>query len=163
MVVGPVARTKSIFAEHARFLRAENRPAGEIHPPRPMTMVDTLYDGYYRSGRSSRASSPDSQCEARELEALGINVIQFDEPAFNVFMDEVRDWGRGNAGGRRGRTQMQDRGAHLLRLRHQGQQRLEKKPWARNGASTNPLSRCWQNRKSTRYRSNAPTPEYRWN
>ena len=31
--------------------------------------------------------------EARALEADGVDVIQFDEPAFNVYMDEVQDWG----------------------------------------------------------------------
>jgi 5-methyltetrahydropteroyltriglutamate--homocysteine methyltransferase len=31
--------------------------------------------------------------EARALEKDGVDVIQFDEPAFNVFMDEVVDWG----------------------------------------------------------------------
>ena len=31
--------------------------------------------------------------EARALEADGVDVIQFDEPAFNVYMDEVKDWG----------------------------------------------------------------------
>ena len=31
--------------------------------------------------------------EARELAALGVDVIQFDEPAFNVYMKEVGEWG----------------------------------------------------------------------
>ena len=31
--------------------------------------------------------------EAKELEAAGVDIIQFDEPAFNVFFDEVNDWG----------------------------------------------------------------------
>jgi 5-methyltetrahydropteroyltriglutamate--homocysteine methyltransferase len=31
--------------------------------------------------------------EARELQALGVDVVQFDEPAFNVYMDDVREWG----------------------------------------------------------------------
>ena len=94
MVVGPVARTRSIFAEHARFLRAEtNRPV-KYTLPGPMTMVDTLYDGYYKSREKlAREFAKILNAEARELEDLGIDVIQFDEPAFNVFMDEVRDWG----------------------------------------------------------------------
>jgi len=94
MVVGPVSRTKSIFSEHARFLRAEtNRPV-KYTLPGPMTMVDTLYDGYYKSREKlAREFAKILNAEARELEALGVDVIQFDEPAFNVFMDEVRDWG----------------------------------------------------------------------
>ena len=31
--------------------------------------------------------------EARALEKDGVDVIQFDEPAFNVYMDEVVRWG----------------------------------------------------------------------
>ena len=31
--------------------------------------------------------------EARDLAALGVDVIQFDEPAFNVYLDEVVTWG----------------------------------------------------------------------
>ena len=94
MVVGPVARTRPVFAEHARFLRgATDRPV-KFTLPGPMTMVDTLYDGYYRSREKlAREFARILNAEARELEALGIDVIQFDEPAFNVFMDEVRDWG----------------------------------------------------------------------
>jgi len=94
MVVGPVARRKSIFAEHARFLRAETDRPVKFTLPGPMTMVDTLYDGYYKSREKlAREFAKILNAEARELEALGVNVIQFDEPAFNVFMDEVRDWG----------------------------------------------------------------------
>ena len=94
MVVGPVARTKPIFAAHAGFLRAETDRPVKFTLPGPMTMVDTLYDGYYRSREKlAREFANILNAEARELEALGINVIQFDEPAFNVFMDEVRDWG----------------------------------------------------------------------
>jgi 5-methyltetrahydropteroyltriglutamate--homocysteine methyltransferase len=94
MVVGPVARTRPIFAEHARFLRAETGRPVKFTLPGPMTMVDTLYDGYYKSREKlAREFASILNAEARELEALGVNVIQFDEPAFNVFMDEVRDWG----------------------------------------------------------------------
>ena len=94
MVVGPVARTRPIFAEHAKFLRAETDRRVKFTLPGPMTMVDTLYDGYYKSREKlAREFAQILNAEARELEALGVDVIQFDEPAFNVFMDEVRDWG----------------------------------------------------------------------
>jgi 5-methyltetrahydropteroyltriglutamate--homocysteine methyltransferase len=94
MVVGPVARTKPIFVEHARFLRAQTDRPVKFTLPGPMTMVDTLYDGYYRSREKlAREFAKILNAEAREIAALGIDVIQFDEPAFNVFMDEVRDWG----------------------------------------------------------------------
>jgi len=94
MVVGPVARTHPIFVEHARFLRSQTDRPVKFTLPGPMTMVDTLYDGYYRSREKlAREFAKILNAEAREIAALGIDVIQFDEPAFNVFMDEVRDWG----------------------------------------------------------------------
>jgi 5-methyltetrahydropteroyltriglutamate--homocysteine methyltransferase len=59
-----------------------------------MTMVDTLYDAHYRSREKlAWAFAEILNAEAREIEAAGADVIQFDEPAFNVFFDEVRDWG----------------------------------------------------------------------
>ena len=63
--------------------------------PGPMTIVDTIHDAHYGSrerlgdGRWPRLINE----EARELEALGLDMLQLDEPAFNVYMDEVRDWG----------------------------------------------------------------------
>ncbi len=94
MVVGPVARTHPIFVEHARFLRSQTDRPVKYTLPGPMTMVDTLYDGYYKSREKlAREFAKILNAEAREIAALGIDVIQFDEPAFNVFMDEVRDWG----------------------------------------------------------------------
>jgi 5-methyltetrahydropteroyltriglutamate--homocysteine methyltransferase len=94
VVVGPVARGKSVFLEHARFLRGETGKRIKFTLPGPMTMVDTLFDGYYKSREKlARVFADILNAEARELEALGIDIIQFDEPAFNVFMDEVRDWG----------------------------------------------------------------------
>jgi 5-methyltetrahydropteroyltriglutamate--homocysteine methyltransferase len=57
-------------------------------------MVDTLYDAHYRSREKlAWAFAEILNQEARELTAAGVDVIQFDEPAFNVFFDEVRDWG----------------------------------------------------------------------
>ena len=92
-----------------------------------MTMVDTLYDAHYGSREKlAWAFAEILNDEARAIEAAGVDVLQFDEPAFNVYFDEVRDWGiaaleRAAAG-----PALQDRGAHLLRLRHPGQHRVEK-------------------------------------
>lgn len=94
VVVGPVARRKSVFVEHARFLRAETSQRIKFTLPGPMTMVDTLFDNHYKSrSKLAQVFADILNAEARELEAIGIDIIQFDEPAFNVFMDEVRDWG----------------------------------------------------------------------
>jgi 5-methyltetrahydropteroyltriglutamate--homocysteine methyltransferase len=77
-----------------RLLRAETDHPIKYTLPGPMTMVDTLYDAYYKSrSRLAMEFARVLNQEARELEALGADVIQFDEPAFNVYMDEVKAWG----------------------------------------------------------------------
>jgi 5-methyltetrahydropteroyltriglutamate--homocysteine methyltransferase len=94
VVTGPVARRHPVYAEDARFLRAETVRRVKFTLPGPMTMVDTLYDAHYRSReRLAWAFAEILNAEAREIAAAGVDVIQFDEPAFNVYFDEVRDWG----------------------------------------------------------------------
>jgi len=94
MVVGPVARRHPIYVDDARFLRGETDRRVKYTLPGPMTMVDTLYDGHYRSrAKLAWAFAEILNEEARAIEATGVDVIQFDEPAFNVYFDEVRDWG----------------------------------------------------------------------
>jgi len=94
MVVGSVARTRPIFVEDARFLRSQTSRRVKFTLPGPMTMVDTLYDDHYKSREKlAMEFAAILNAEAREMDAAGIDVIQFDEPAFNVYMDEVRDWG----------------------------------------------------------------------
>jgi 5-methyltetrahydropteroyltriglutamate--homocysteine methyltransferase len=94
VVVGKVARKRPVYVEDIRFLRAQTRHRIKATLPGPMTMVDTLYDDHYRSREKlAREFAAILNQEARELERAGADVVQFDEPAFNVYMDEVRDWG----------------------------------------------------------------------
>lgn len=94
MVVGPVARRHPIYVDDARFVRSETRRKVKYTLPGPMTMVDTLYDGHYRSREKlAWAFAEILNEEARAIAATGVDVVQFDEPAFNVYFDEVRDWG----------------------------------------------------------------------
>ena len=94
MVVGPVSRRHSVFVDDAKYLRAQTRKRLKFTLPGPMTMVDTLFDAHYKSREKlAREFAAILNAEARELVAAGVDVIQFDEPAFNVYMDEVRDWG----------------------------------------------------------------------
>jgi 5-methyltetrahydropteroyltriglutamate--homocysteine methyltransferase len=94
VVVGPVSRRRPIFAEDARFVVSQTRHPVKYTLPGPMTMVDTLYDAHYRSREKlARAFAEILNEEARAIAAAGVAVIQFDEPAFNVYFDEVRDWG----------------------------------------------------------------------
>jgi 5-methyltetrahydropteroyltriglutamate--homocysteine methyltransferase len=94
VVVGPVARRHPVFVDAARFLRSATERKVKFTLPGPMTMVDTLYDAHYGSREKlAWAFAEILSEEARAIEAAGVDVIQFDEPAFNVYFDEVRDWG----------------------------------------------------------------------
>ena len=94
VVVGPVERTRPVYLDDARFLVAETSRPVKVTLPGPMTMVDTLYDGHYGSREKlAWEFARILNAEARDLAAAGVAVIQFDEPAFNVYFDEVRDWG----------------------------------------------------------------------
>lgn len=93
-VVGAVSREQPVFVEDARFLRQQTSQSVKWALPGPMTMVDTLYDAHYKSREKlAWEFAKILNQEARELEAAGVDIIQFDEPAFNVFFDEVNDWG----------------------------------------------------------------------
>ncbi|MHB8725492.1 MAG: methionine synthase [Casimicrobiaceae bacterium] len=94
VVVGPVARRHPIYVGDAAFLRSATTRRVKYTLPGPMTMVDTLHDAHYRSREKlAWAFAEILNDEARAIAAAGVDVIQFDEPAFNVYFDEVRDWG----------------------------------------------------------------------
>ena len=94
VVIDKVVRTKSVFVEDAKRLRKLTKGPIKFTLPGPMTMIDTLFDDYYKSREKlAWAFAEILNQEALELAAAGIDVVQFDEPAFNVFFDEVRDWG----------------------------------------------------------------------
>jgi 5-methyltetrahydropteroyltriglutamate--homocysteine methyltransferase len=93
-VVGPVRRRGSVHAAEAKAARAHTIRKLKFTLPGPMTIVDTIADEHY--GRREDLAMAFAQAlneEARELEALGVDVIQFDEPAWNVYMREVAEWG----------------------------------------------------------------------
>ncbi len=94
VVVDEVARQKAVFVEDAQFLRKQTNQPIKWALPGPMTMVDTLYDDHYKSREKlawefAKALNE----EAKALQEAGVDIIQFDEPAFNVFFDDVNDWG----------------------------------------------------------------------
>ena len=93
-VVGAVSREKAVLVEDAKFLRGQTDQPIKWALPGPMTMVDTLYDRHYKSREKlAWEFATILNQEAKELQAAGVDIIQFDEPAFNVFHDEVQDWG----------------------------------------------------------------------
>jgi 5-methyltetrahydropteroyltriglutamate--homocysteine methyltransferase len=93
-VVGAVSREKPVFVDDATFLRQQTDQPIKWALPGPMTMIDTLSDRHYKSREKlAWEFATILNQEAKELEAAGVDIIQFDEPAFNVFHDEVQDWG----------------------------------------------------------------------
>jgi 5-methyltetrahydropteroyltriglutamate--homocysteine methyltransferase len=93
-VVGEVSRNGGVFVDDARFLRSISDKQIKAQLPGPMTMVDTLQDDHYGDREElAMVFAGILNEEARDLDAAGVDVIQFDEPAFNVFLDDVATWG----------------------------------------------------------------------
>jgi 5-methyltetrahydropteroyltriglutamate--homocysteine methyltransferase len=83
-----------VHAREARLVRAHTTRKLKLTLPGPMTIVDTIADAHYGDRvKMAMAFASLLNAEARALEADGVDVIQFDEPAFNVYMREVKDWG----------------------------------------------------------------------
>ncbi|HXG02414.1 MAG TPA: methionine synthase [Candidatus Binatia bacterium] len=93
-VTGPVRRRRPVHLEEIRWARAHTERRLKFTIPGPMTIVDTLADEYYRDRRRlAMAFAEVINAEARDLEVAGLDVLQLDEPAFNVYMDDVAAWG----------------------------------------------------------------------
>jgi 5-methyltetrahydropteroyltriglutamate--homocysteine methyltransferase len=94
VVSGPLKLKGRVHQAEARLLRAHSQKKIKITLPGPMTIVDTLADEYYRDKvKLAMAFAELLNQEARALVKDGVDVIQFDEPAFNVYMDDVTRWG----------------------------------------------------------------------
>ena len=94
VVVGPLKLKGRVHATEARLVRAHTTRKVKITMPGPMTIVDTIADRHYGDKvKLAMAFAELLNQEARALEADGVDVIQFDEPAFNVYMDDVAAWG----------------------------------------------------------------------
>ena len=93
-VTGRPKRSRPVHAQEAAFCRSHSSGRLKWTLPGPMTICDTLADGHFgRRADMAMAFAEILNEEALELEAAGVDVIQFDEPAFNVFMDDVKEWG----------------------------------------------------------------------
>ena len=93
-VVGPLRLPERAHGVEARLARAHTRRRLKFTLPGPMTIVDTIADAHYGDRvEMAMAFAALLNQEARALETDGVDVIQFDEPAFNVYMDAVVDWG----------------------------------------------------------------------
>jgi 5-methyltetrahydropteroyltriglutamate--homocysteine methyltransferase len=93
-VVGPLRLKGRVHQSEARLLRAHTDRKIKFTLPGPMTIADTVADRFYGDKvKMAMAFAALLNQEAHALQADGVNVIQFDEPAFNVFLDEVPVWG----------------------------------------------------------------------
>ena len=93
-VTGPLQLKDRVHATEARIARAHTTRKLKFTLPGPMTITDTIADQHYGDKQTmAMAFAALLNEEARGLQADGVDVIQFDEPAFNVFTDEVTDWG----------------------------------------------------------------------
>ena len=94
VVVGPLRLKGRVHQEEARTLKAHAKGKVKITMPGPMTIVDTIADRHYGDKEKlAMAFAGLLNQEARALEKDGVDTIQFDEPAFNVYMDDVKRWG----------------------------------------------------------------------
>ena len=93
-VVAPLRLKGRVHANEARVARAHTTRQLKFTMPGPMTIIDTIADQYYGDRvKMAFAFAELLNEEAKALQADGVDLIQFDEPAFNVYMDEVNDWG----------------------------------------------------------------------
>jgi len=93
-VVSELKLKGRVHGDEARLARAHTKRKLKITMPGPMTIVDTIADRHYGDKvKMAMGFAALLNAEARALAAEGVDVIQFDEPAFNVYMDEVAEWG----------------------------------------------------------------------
>ncbi|WP_025037190.1 methionine synthase [Bradyrhizobium sp. DOA9] len=93
-VVAPLRLKGRIHEFEARVARTHTKKQVKFTLPGPMTIIDTIADRYYGDRvKMAFAFAELLNEEAKALQADGVDLVQFDEPAFNVYMDEVNDWG----------------------------------------------------------------------
>jgi 5-methyltetrahydropteroyltriglutamate--homocysteine methyltransferase len=93
-VVAELKLKGRVHADEARFLRAHTTRRIKFTLPGPMTIVDTVADRFYGDRvKLAMAFAELLNQEALALQADGVDIVQFDEPAFNVYMAEAADWG----------------------------------------------------------------------
>ncbi|MGH7117685.1 MAG: methionine synthase [Acetobacteraceae bacterium] len=93
-VIGPLSLAGRVHETEARLARAHTKRQLKFTLPGPMTIADTIADVHYKDRPAlAMALAALLNQEARALEADGIDIIQFDEPAFNVYLDVVGTWG----------------------------------------------------------------------
>lgn len=93
-VIGPLKLAGRVHAFEAQLARAHTKHTLKFTLPGPMTIVDTVADRHYGDRVAlAMAFAELLNQEALALQADGVDIVQFDEPAFNVYMKDAADWG----------------------------------------------------------------------
>ncbi len=93
-VVGQLRRPRSVLVEALRFMKRHTTKPVKVTLPGPMTIADTVADEYYGDRRRLAAELARLvNEEACELADNGCDIVQFDEPCFNIYLDAVEEWG----------------------------------------------------------------------
>jgi 5-methyltetrahydropteroyltriglutamate--homocysteine methyltransferase len=94
-VIGEVTRPGPVLVDALRYAKAHAERPVKVTLPGPMTIVDSVADEYYREDEAAlaRRFAALLNAEAQALVEAGVDVIQFDEPCFNIYVDKVRAWG----------------------------------------------------------------------
>ncbi|HKX38117.1 MAG TPA: methionine synthase [Burkholderiales bacterium] len=94
VVTGELRLKGRVHQTEAVLLKNHTRKLRKVTLPGPMTIVDTIADEHYGDKvKLAMAFAGLLNQEARALVKDGVDVIQFDEPAFNVYMKDVTRWG----------------------------------------------------------------------
>lgn len=93
-VIGPLRRRGSLMRNDVQFLKQHTSKPIKVTLPGPMTAADTLADEYFRDRRTLATEiAKVLNEEAHELAEAGADIVQFDEPCFNIYLDELEAWG----------------------------------------------------------------------
>jgi 5-methyltetrahydropteroyltriglutamate--homocysteine methyltransferase len=94
VVTGPVRRPRPITLDAFRFTREHTGRPVKVTLPSPMTLADSLFDEHYRDRRTLALELAKLlNEEAAELAEAGCEIVQLDEPCFNIYLDEMEEWG----------------------------------------------------------------------
>jgi 5-methyltetrahydropteroyltriglutamate--homocysteine methyltransferase len=93
-VVARLALKGRVHAFEARLARAHTSKKLKFTLPGPMTIVDTVADRFHGDRvKLAFAFAEILNQEALALQADGVDIIQFDEPAFNAYPRQAAEWG----------------------------------------------------------------------
>ncbi len=94
-ITGEITRPRPVLVDALRFAKAQTQRPVKVTLPGPMTIIDSLLDEHYGEDARTLAArfAAILNAEARDLAGAGADIIQFDEPCFNIYIDQVAEWG----------------------------------------------------------------------